>query len=147
MNASFLEDLLLNIYRGLDKAIGCLMHHCLPGCHLLVAPEAMRRDADLVVTVDIPSVDRLGELRELAAPGRSVLVIDHHASNLMFGSANYVDQSADSTTMLLLVTRCPLLRWASASRPSTSEPRHKAKTKKRGDDCVSRLLEYPMTSS
>lgn len=73
----------------------------LPGCHLLVAPEAIRRDADLVVTVDIPSVDRLGELRELAAPGRSVLVIDHHASNLMFGSANYVDQSADSTTMLV----------------------------------------------
>ena len=29
----------------------------LPGGHLLVAPDAMRRDADLVVTVDIPSVE------------------------------------------------------------------------------------------
>ncbi|MCY0611326.1 hypothetical protein OVV29_38015, partial [Klebsiella pneumoniae] len=29
----------------------------LPGCHLLVRPEVMRRDVDLVVTVDIPSVD------------------------------------------------------------------------------------------
>lgn len=73
----------------------------LPGGHLLVAPEAMRRDAGLVVTVDIPSINRLGALRELAAPGRELLVIDHHASNQLFGTANYVDPSADSTTMLV----------------------------------------------
>jgi phosphoesterase RecJ-like protein len=59
------------------------------------------RPADLVVTVDIPSVNRLGALSELADPGREVLVIDHHASNQLFGSANYVDPSADSTTMLV----------------------------------------------
>ncbi len=73
----------------------------LPGGHLLIPPSDMRRDADLVVTVDIPSVNRLGALRELAEPGREVLVIDHHASNQLFGSANYVDPSADSTTMLV----------------------------------------------
>jgi phosphoesterase RecJ-like protein len=73
----------------------------LPGAHLLVEPDAMRRDADLVVTVDIPSVNRLGALSTLADPDREVLVIDHHASNLMFGSANFVDPSADSTTMLV----------------------------------------------
>lgn len=73
----------------------------LPGGHLLVSPDAMRRDADLVVTVDIPSVNRLGALAELADPGREVLVIDHHASNQLFGTANYVDASADSTTMLV----------------------------------------------
>lgn len=73
----------------------------LPGGHLLVGPDEVRRDADLVVTVDIPSINRLGTLRELAEPGRPVLVIDHHASNQLFGSANYVDASADSTTMLV----------------------------------------------
>lgn len=73
----------------------------LPGGHLLVAPEDLRRDADLVVTVDIPSVNRLGALRDLAGPDRHVLVIDHHASNELFGTANYVDSSADSTTMLV----------------------------------------------
>ncbi|OBF36685.1 phosphoesterase [Mycobacterium sp. ACS1612] len=73
----------------------------LPGGHLLVHPDAMRRDADLVVTVDIPSVNRLGALGELADPRREVLVIDHHASNQLFGTANYVDPSADSTTMLV----------------------------------------------
>jgi phosphoesterase RecJ-like protein len=73
----------------------------LPGGHLLVGPDAMRRDADLVVTVDIPSINRLGTLQKLAEPGREVLVIDHHASNQLFGSANYVDASADSTTLLV----------------------------------------------
>jgi phosphoesterase RecJ-like protein len=73
----------------------------LPGGHLLVAPQSMHREPDLVVTVDIPSVNRLGALRDLAGPGREVLVIDHHASNQLFGTANYVDPSADSTTMLV----------------------------------------------
>ena len=34
----------------------------LPGGRLLIPPDDMRRDADLVVTVDIPSVNRLGAL-------------------------------------------------------------------------------------
>jgi phosphoesterase RecJ-like protein len=73
----------------------------LPGGRLLVSPEAMRRDVDLVVTVDIPGINRLGALAELAGPGRQVLVIDHHASNQLFGTANFVDPAADSTTMLV----------------------------------------------
>ncbi|AFM16833.1 exopolyphosphatase-like enzyme [Mycolicibacterium chubuense NBB4] len=75
--------------------------HSLPGCHLLVSPDQLRRDAELVVTVDIPSVNRLGALSDLAGPDRRVLVIDHHASNSLFGTANFVDPSADSTTMLV----------------------------------------------
>ncbi|UXA19907.1 bifunctional oligoribonuclease/PAP phosphatase NrnA [Mycobacterium sp. SMC-4] len=73
----------------------------LPGGHLLARPGQVRPNPDLVVTVDIPSVNRLGSLAELAAPGRDVLVVDHHASNTLFGSANFVDPSADSTTMLV----------------------------------------------
>jgi phosphoesterase RecJ-like protein len=73
----------------------------LPGTRLMVAPADMRRDADLVVTVDAPSEKRLGALRILAAPGNAVLVIDHHKSNRLFGSLNFVDALADSTTMLV----------------------------------------------
>lgn len=72
----------------------------LPGGDLLVAADAMRRDVDLVVTVDVSSADRLGDLQELAA-GRELLVIDHHASNQLFGTANFVDAYADSTTMMV----------------------------------------------
>lgn len=73
----------------------------LPGCELLVPPKDLRRDADLVVTVDAPSEKRLGALADLASPGRAVLVIDHHKSNRLFGSLNLVDAEADSTTMLV----------------------------------------------
>lgn len=73
----------------------------LPGSELLVAPDAMRRDTDLTVAVDVSSIDRLGALGDLAGPGREVLVIDHHASNALFGTANLVDPSADSTTTLI----------------------------------------------
>ncbi|ORV61239.1 DHH family phosphoesterase [Mycobacterium fragae] len=73
----------------------------LPGGRLLVNPDTMRRDVDLVVTVDIPSVNRLGGLSDLAAEGQELLVIDHHASNQLFGTANFVDPSADSTTLLV----------------------------------------------
>lgn len=73
----------------------------LPGCHLLVSPEALDRDIDLVVTVDVPSIHRLGALRNLACPDQQMLVIDHHASNSLFGTANFVDVTADSTTMMV----------------------------------------------
>lgn len=73
----------------------------LPGGQLLAHPDAVCRDAALVVTVDISSPDRLGGLRDLAEPGRELLVIDHHTSNRLFGTANFVDPSADSTTMLV----------------------------------------------
>ncbi|ETZ92510.1 DHH family protein [Mycobacteroides abscessus MAB_030201_1061] len=74
----------------------------LPGAHLLVRPQELRRDPDLVVTVDSPSVRRLGQLAQLTEGSTPVLVIDHHVSNELFGTANYVDIAADSTTMMVV---------------------------------------------
>lgn len=90
----------------------------LPGCRLLVSPDEMRRDVDLVVTVDVPSVRRLGALSDLAVAGRELLVIDHHASNQLFGTANFVDVSADSTTMMVADI---LDKWA---KPIDSDVAH-----------------------
>jgi phosphoesterase RecJ-like protein len=73
----------------------------LPGAELLVPPNRMRFDADLVVTVDVPSMNRLGELVSIVEASRNVLVIDHHKSNTLFGSSNFVDPKADSTTLLV----------------------------------------------
>lgn len=72
----------------------------MPGRELLVKPDDLDPDADLVVTVDTPSVNRLGELAEMI-DGRDVLVIDHHKSNCLFGLANFVDPQSDSTTMMV----------------------------------------------
>ncbi len=73
----------------------------LPGGHLLAPPNAVQETPDLVVTVDIPSENRLGALRYLLDGDSEVLVIDHHASNRLFGTANFVAPAADSTTMLI----------------------------------------------
>lgn len=73
----------------------------LPGCELLVGPAEIRRDADLVVTVDVPSKGRLGELAVLVDTADNVLVIDHHKSNTMFGTVNFVDPEADAATVLI----------------------------------------------
>ncbi len=72
----------------------------LPGRELLVGPDAVHRNVDLVVVVDVPSVNRLGDLAGLLS-NAEVLVVDHHNSNTLFGTANYVDHQADSTTLLV----------------------------------------------
>ncbi len=74
--------------------------HGLPGRDLVVDCGDVRRDAALLVTVDTPSVSRLGDLADLAI-GRDVLVIDHHRSNTHYGTTNFVDPQADSATMLV----------------------------------------------
>lgn len=74
--------------------------HDLPGRQLLATPTDLRSGADLVVTVDTPSVNRLGELGVLL-DGAAVLVIDHHNSNSLYGTMNFVDPQCDSTTMLV----------------------------------------------
>lgn len=73
----------------------------LPGEHLLVSPGDLRHDPDLLVAVDSPNLKRLGALGERAKAGQALLVIDHHVSNEMFGTANLVDVTADSTTMII----------------------------------------------
>ncbi len=73
----------------------------LPGCDLIVSPADLRGDADLVVTVDVPSESRLGGLLSVAEAAKSLLVIDHHKSNTLFGHANLIDPQADSATLLV----------------------------------------------
>lgn len=72
----------------------------LAGVELVVPAVQARRDADLVVTVDAPSANRLGDLADLTTAGE-VLVIDHHKSNTLFGTVNYVDGQADSTSLMV----------------------------------------------
>lgn len=73
----------------------------LPGCELLVAPEDVAHEVDLLVAVDCGSLGRLGALRHCAEGAQDTLVIDHHASNTRFGTANLVDPMAESTTVLV----------------------------------------------
>ncbi|MCJ0905737.1 bifunctional oligoribonuclease/PAP phosphatase NrnA [Rhodococcus sp. ARC_M6] len=73
----------------------------LPGLHLLVPPASVRASVDVLVTVDVGSIGRLGDLANRLEGADRTIVVDHHRSNSEFGTINVVDESAASTTALL----------------------------------------------
>lgn len=73
----------------------------LPCGELLAAPKNVAHEVDLLVAVDCGSLGRLGALRDRAQCARQTLVIDHHASNTHFGTANLVDDAAEATAVLV----------------------------------------------
>lgn len=61
-------------------------------------------DPDLLVTVDVSDPELLGRLRddvEALRPGRTLLNIDHHASDTEYGDVNLVDTTAASTAEIV----------------------------------------------
>ncbi len=58
---------------------------------------------DAVVALDASDADRLGDLFTPAAYGAApIIVLDHHVTNLLFGSLNYVDTDAAATAQIVL---------------------------------------------
>ncbi|MFC7381007.1 DHH family phosphoesterase [Sphaerisporangium rhizosphaerae] len=73
----------------------------LPGQDLLVEPAAYPAEPDLMISFDVPTIDRLGLLAPHAGKAAELIVIDHHPSNTGFGSVPIVDPRAASTSMLV----------------------------------------------
>ena len=53
-----------------------------------------------MMTFDAASADRLGALTDCAARADELIVLDHHASNVGFGSVRLVDPAAAATAVL-----------------------------------------------
>jgi phosphoesterase RecJ-like protein len=71
----------------------------------MVSFRAGEPNFDLIVTVDTPDLDLLGETYQTHAKIFTefpVVNIDHHASNTFFGRVNYVDVAAGATTEVLV---------------------------------------------
>jgi len=56
---------------------------------------------DLVVTVDVASLDRLGDMRILFEKAKHTINIDHHKTNNAFAEYNYIDPKASSAGEVL----------------------------------------------
>lgn len=69
---------------------------------LIVGPEDVPAQPDLLVALDTASRDRLGCLADRVDTASAVLVIDHHATNERFGTHHLVDVEADATAVLVL---------------------------------------------
>ena len=74
----------------------------MPGTEFVVAAAEVATSVDLLVAVDCGSEGRLGALRDRLAGATTTLVLDHHRSNTRFGDINLVDESAESTTAVVL---------------------------------------------
>ncbi|WP_326820761.1 DHH family phosphoesterase [Streptosporangium sp. NBC_01756] len=72
----------------------------LPGQELLTEPDDYPAAPELMITFDVPIVDRLGALAGNAVKARELIVVDHHPSNTGFGTLNLVDPGAAATAVL-----------------------------------------------
>ena len=57
--------------------------------------------ADVLLAVDVPNMDRIGDVARLLPEDIFILVIDHHESNEPFGHLSFVRPEASSTCQLL----------------------------------------------
>jgi phosphoesterase RecJ-like protein len=62
-----------------------------------VCPAAWRDDFDLCIAVDSADLERLGKVAKKIPPALRIINIDHHYSNSMFGSVNWVSEDYSST--------------------------------------------------
>ncbi|MFB9186626.1 bifunctional oligoribonuclease/PAP phosphatase NrnA [Dactylosporangium sucinum] len=72
----------------------------LPGVELLVDAAVADPAPDAVLVFDVASIERLGGLAERLRAAPVGIVLDHHASNPLFGQLNLVDPTAAATSVL-----------------------------------------------
>jgi bifunctional oligoribonuclease and PAP phosphatase NrnA len=73
----------------------------LPGLSAATKPADFPASPDVMMTFDCGSLDRLGDLRRAATAARSLVVVDHHATNTCFGTINLVDPTAAATAVVV----------------------------------------------
>ncbi len=86
-----------------DEVPSVLRH--LPGAnrtHTGTEPPAALADADAVVVLECPTLDRCGLEDELLGAGVDLINIDHHLGNANYGKANWVDSEAPALGEMLV---------------------------------------------
>jgi phosphoesterase RecJ-like protein len=73
----------------------------LPGRELLSTPEDFTGSMEVFIALDCSNIDRLGDLRQPAESAETLVNIDHHEDNKMYGDINLVGEKASSTAELI----------------------------------------------
>ncbi|MEW6554928.1 MAG: bifunctional oligoribonuclease/PAP phosphatase NrnA [Actinomycetota bacterium] len=73
----------------------------LPGRELLMDPGELEEGLELFVALDCSNPERLGPLRVKAESAQTLINIDHHEDNKLYGTVNLVDAAASSTSELV----------------------------------------------
>jgi phosphoesterase RecJ-like protein len=84
----------------------------------IVEPSAFPSAPDVLVTLDVASLDRLASLADRVGRSSEVVVIDHHITNPGFGTINVIDPHASSSAevafRLIRLLELPLSDGAAA---------------------------------
>jgi phosphoesterase RecJ-like protein len=73
----------------------------LPRHELISVPDSLPRAFDAVVALDNSVKKRLGTALDSVASVRTLINIDHHVSNELYGDLNYVDPGAPATGQII----------------------------------------------
>ena len=73
----------------------------LAGSELIVKPPAGPMDFDLVFALDTATKNRLGTAIKAVGSYKTLINIDHHASNPSYGDVNYLDITAPATGQII----------------------------------------------
>jgi phosphoesterase RecJ-like protein len=98
------------ILRALGKEVHAAMHdpvleefEFLPGADAIRSPRQVGADYDLVLALDASSLDRLGDVYHAGKlAGVPLAVIDHHITNTLFGTVNWVEPTCAATCQMVV---------------------------------------------
>ena len=75
----------------------------MPGVEQIIGPAEVAHSYDLIVCLDTSSIDRVGTVYRPDNHNQIPLaVIDHHVTNTLFGTENWVDTSCAATCQMLV---------------------------------------------
>ena len=69
---------------------------------MLVSPAGVPAEPELMMSFDAGSIDRLGELASQASRAGGLIVLDHHVTNVGFGTVDLIDGDAAATAVMVM---------------------------------------------
>ena len=85
-----------------DSPIPQIYKFIIPGTGMYIHPELSQDRAEVVFTLDCPTLDRLGKIQGIIPEDAVIINIDHHISNERFGKINWVSEEMCATGEIIL---------------------------------------------
>ncbi|HHT9137774.1 MAG TPA: DHH family phosphoesterase [Candidatus Wunengus sp. YC60] len=104
------EVALYHVLRGMGKSVSIandspipqIYKFIVPSTGMYIHPELPKDHAEVVFTLDCPTLDRLGKVQGIVPKDVLIINIDHHISNEHFGKINWVSEEMCATGEIVL---------------------------------------------
>lgn len=85
-----------------DSPIPQIYKFIIPDAGMCIYPEVSKEHAEVVFTLDSPTLERLGKIQGIIPNDAIIINIDHHISNEYFGNINWVAEDVCATGAIIL---------------------------------------------